>query len=232
MVILMKEYKMIILDADDTLYDFSKAEKYAFENAMRDLDLDYNESYLPIYKKINIGIWKDLEKGLITQKELKPERFRRFLDEVGLEGDGNTFSDAFLDHLSRATFLFDGAMELVKELSKKYRLVLITNGLTRVQKYRVRQHEIAQYFEKVIISEEIGYAKPNPMIFVEGLKDLEEVNKDRVIIIGDSLTSDIQGGINYGIDTCWFNFKNKANNSNIKPTFIVSTFDELQDIIL
>lgn len=226
----MKQYKMIIFDADDTLYDFAKAEEYAFENAIKDFNFEYKDNYLSIYKKINVQIWKDLENGLITQKELKAERFRRFLEAVNLVADAKDFSDCFLDHLSRGTFLYDGAIELVEDLSKKYRLVLITNGLTSVQKYRVRQHKIAQYFEKVIISEEIGFAKPDPRIFEEGLKDLKPVNKEDIIIVGDTISSDILGGINYGIDTCWFNMKNQSNHKNIMPTHAVYTFEELQNI--
>lgn len=225
------KYKMIIFDADDTLFDFQKAEAYAFEKALNEMGLAYKEEYLKVYIELNKKIWKEMEDGKITQEELKQERFRRFLDQVNLEGDTLKFSNSFLRNLSEAGFLFDDSLDLVKQLSKSYRLVMITNGLTRVQKYRVREHPIAKYFEKVIISEEIGYKKPDSNIFEKGLSGLLPVNKSEILMVGDSLTSDIQGGINYGIDTCWFNLSNKENDTLIKPTYLIKKLKELLDIL-
>jgi putative hydrolase of the HAD superfamily len=222
---------MIIFDADETLFDFSKSEKVALEKAMKDNDLEYDESYhLPLYKDINIKIWKEFEEGKITQKELKVDRFQRFLDRLGERRDAHLFADYFMSHLAEASYLFDGVVELIVELSKKYRLVIVTNGLTRVQKHRVRESEIAHYFERIIISEEIGYKKPDPLIFVEGLKGLEPVDKSEMIIVGDSLTSDIPGGINFGIDTVWYNPSGKENTSGLKPTYEISNLKQLKEI--
>lgn len=226
------KYKMIIFDADETLFDFSLAEKHALEHAIEDHGAIYDEqSHLPLYKKINIAIWQEFERGEITQKELKVERFRRFLEAMKDTTNPNSFGDSFMNHLARASFLFDGAIELVDELSKSFRLVVVTNGLTRVQKHRIRESVIAHYFERIIISEEIGYAKPDPNIFIEGLKGLELPGKDEIIIVGDSLTSDIPGGINYGIDTVWFNPDKKENKTDVKPTYVIHSLEELMDIL-
>lgn len=226
------KYKLLIIDADDTLYDFSKAEKYALVNAMNDLKIDVNEEYhVPLYREINIAIWEEFERGEITQQVLKVERFRRFLEAANMNYDAKAFSISFMDHLADAEIYLEGAVELVQRLSKKYRMVIVTNGLTRVQKYRVRQAVIAPYFERVIISEEIGYAKPDPMIFVEGLKGVELPPKPEMVMIGDTFNSDIMAGINYGIDTIWMNQKGKKNTSKYSPTYEVHSLEELESIL-
>lgn len=226
------KYKLVIFDADETLFDFSKSEKYALEHAIKDHSIDYSEDYhLPLYKKINIAIWQEFERGEITQKELKVERFRRFLNEINDNSDAFSFGESFMDHLAQASFLYNGVEQLVEDLSKSHRLVFITNGLTRVQKHRVRKSVIAHYFERVIISEEIGYAKPNPMIFIEGLKGLELPSKREMVIVGDSLTSDIPGGINYGIDTIWYNPYKKPNQSPHIPTHEIDSLEKLYNIL-
>ncbi len=225
------KYEMIIFDADDTLYDFSKAELYAFKKTMEDQGLVYNSAYMSIYKDININIWKEFEEGLITQETLKTERFRRFFNKINYQANIEETADSFLKYLSQAGFLFEGVEALLQTLIKTYRLVIITNGLTRVQTHRIKNHPIAKHFEKVIISDEIGYKKPDPMIFVEGLKGLDPIDKEKTIIIGDSLTSDIQGGINFGIDTCWCNFSKKQNTSHIHPTYTIESLNEIHNIL-
>jgi len=226
------KYKMIIFDADETLFDFSKSEKYALKNAITDHSIEYNESYhLALYKKINVAIWLEFERGEITQTELKVERFRRFLKAAQYSVDASEFGDSFMSHLSQASFLFDGVETMIEMMYEKFRLVIVTNGLTRVQKHRIRQSVIAPYFERIIISEEIGYAKPNPLIFMKGLEGLELPEKSEIVMIGDSLTSDIPGGIQYGIDTIWYNPKRKQNNSPSIPTFEIHSLEKLHDIL-
>jgi len=226
------KYKMIIFDADETLFDFSKSERHAFENAMNDHNIEYKEEYhLPLYKKINIAVWEEFERGEITQKELKVKRFRRFLSSINNNCEPRSFMERYTLHLAHASFLFDGAEKLVEALSKKHRLIFVTNGLTKVQKHRIRESVIAHYFERIIISEEIGYAKPNPMIFIEGLKGLDLPDKSEIIIVGDSLTSDIPGGINYGIDTVWYNPNKKKNNSPYTPTYEIDNLEKLYKIL-
>jgi putative hydrolase of the HAD superfamily len=226
------KYEFLIFDADETLFDFSKSERVALKKAMHDLNLDYNEKlHLPIYKRINIKIWKEFEEGLITQDALKVERFKRFIDEIECDSDPYAMADAFMTHLAQASYLLDDAEDLIKKLYKKIPMAIVTNGLTRVQKHRIRESVLAPYFETIIISEEVGCKKPDPSIFEQGLKDTVLPSKDKMLMIGDSLTSDILGGINYGIDTCWFNPKKKVNTHDFKPTHVITDLDELLDII-
>lgn len=226
------KYKMIIFDADETLFDFSKSEKHALQNAMNDHDVDYKEEYhLPLYKKVNIGIWQEFERGEITREELKVGRFGRFLNAINNQCNALSFGDRFMHHLSQASFLYDGVEELVDVFSKTHRMVFVTNGLTRVQKHRVRESVIAHHFERIIISEEIGYTKPDPMIFTAGLKGMDLPSKSEIVIVGDSLTSDIPGGINYGIDTVWYNPNKNINNSPYTPTYEIYSLEELYDLL-
>lgn len=226
------KYKLLIFDADDTLFDFKKAEEYALKNTMMDHDFDCNDEYhISLYREINIAIWKQFERGEITQKKLKVERFKRFLETIDNTDSPQSFADRFMYHLSQASFLFDGVIELIESLSNDYRLVMVTNGLTRVQKYRVCESVIAKYFDRIIISEEIGYAKPNPMIFEKGLEGLELPEKHEMVMIGDSMTSDILGGINYGIDTILFNPSEKDYKFDFTPSYEIHSLKMLKNTL-
>lgn len=226
------KYKVILFDADETLFDFKKAEKEAFKNTMIEFNIDYDENYhFSTYKEINTAIWKELEEGLITQAKLKTERFRRLIEKLNLNFNENDFSDTYMKHLAAGSFLFDGATELIEDLSSKYILSIVTNGLTSVQEGRLKKSVIAKYFKDIVISEEVGISKPNPEIFEYALSNIEGVNKNEILMIGDSLSSDIRGGINYGIDTCWFNIHKEKNNSGLSPTYEVSSYKELADLL-
>ena len=223
------KYEVILFDADETLFDFKKSEKQAFENSISEFNMDYDENYhLKVYEEINRNIWLEFEQGLITQKKLKVERFKRLSEKLNTPFDPEEFSNAYIKHLANASFLYEDSIELIKELSKNYRLAIVTNGLKDVQSKRIGQSIIAEYFETMVISEEVQVSKPNPEIFEITLNRLNFNDKSKVLMIGDSLTSDIKGGINFEIDTCWVNL-NKANNStSIKPTYEISN---LMDII-
>ena len=227
------KYKVILFDADETLFDFKKAEKEAFKNTMIEFGVSYDESYhFNIYKEINTAIWKELEEGLITQEKLKTERFRRFIEKIEMDFNENDFANTYMKYLGEGSFLFEGAKELIEDLSDKYILSIVTNGLTAVQERRVKKSVIAKYFKDIVISEEIGISKPNPDIFEHAINNLGKFSKDEVLMIGDSLNSDIRGGINYNIDTCWYNPNNAENKTNLKPTYEMVDYKELRNLLL
>lgn len=226
------KYDIIIFDADETLFDFKKSERDAFKNTMLEFNINYDENYhLKIYKDINTAIWKELEDGLITQQKLKVERFKRLSDALNAGFDEVEFSKSYMKHLSYASFLYDDSLALIESLSKDYRLSIITNGLKDVQNNRIRKSIIGKYFEDIVISEEIGVSKPDPKIFEHTLNNLNYTDKNKVLMVGDSLTSDIQGGINFSIDTCWFNPNKIVNGSEIKPTYEISNLMDLKEVI-
>jgi 2-haloacid dehalogenase len=141
------KYNLIIFDADETLFDFKKSERAALESTMRDFNLSYKESFhLEIYKEINSAVWKELEQGLITQSELNILRFQRLLERMEAPCDSRQFADTYKKHLSEASFLYESSMPLIHELSKNYRLVILSNGLADVQDNRLRKSAIAGYF--------------------------------------------------------------------------------------
>lgn len=223
------KYRNIIFDADETLFDFRKSERYAFENTMLEFNIDYKEDYhLKIYQDINNAIWKEFEKGLITQKKLKIERFKRLSDKLAIKFDEAEFAKSYMKHLADASFLFDESIELIEDLNKNYILSIVTNGLTDVQNKRIKKSVIGKYFKSIIVSEEVEVSKPNPEIFEFALNNTD---KSQVLVVGDSLTSDIQGGINLGVDTCWYNPNKIVNRTEIKPTYEISNLFQLKDIL-
>ncbi|MBU5590492.1 YjjG family noncanonical pyrimidine nucleotidase [Clostridium sp. MSJ-4] len=226
------KYDTIIFDADETLFDFKKSERDALKNTMLEFNIEYDENYhLKVYKDVNRAIWKELEDGLITQKKLKIERFKRLSDRLNSGFDEVLFAKSYMRHLSLASFLYHDSMGLVESLYKNYKLSIITNGLTEVQDTRIRKSIIAKYFDDIVISEEVQVSKPDPRIFEHALNNIKHTNKSTVLIVGDSLTSDIQGGINSGIDTCWFNPNKIVNETSIKPTYEISNLMELKAIL-
>ncbi|GFZ29883.1 haloacid dehalogenase [Clostridium zeae] len=226
------KYEVIIFDADETLFDFRKSEREAFKNAMVEFDIEYDENHhLKIYSEINTAIWKEFEEGLITQEKLKVERFKRLADKLEVVFDEVEFAKTYMKHLANASFLFEDSEALVESLYKDYKLTIVTNGLTDVQNGRIKKSTIAKYFQDVVISEEVKVAKPDPRIFEMALNNLKHTDKSKVLMVGDSLSSDIKGGANAGIDTCWYNPSKTLNTSDIKPTYEISSLNELRDII-
>lgn len=228
----MMKYKFLILDADETLYDFKKSERYALEHSMKELCMDYNENiHLPLYSKINAAIWKEFELGQITQDKLKTERFRRFAHELNRKPD-ESLPASYERHLGDASFIYDGSKELLESLCPHYRLIMITNGLKKVQESRFRKSILSPYFEDIIISEDVQLSKPDKRIFEYALEKMDCKDKSNALIIGDSLTSDICGGNNAGIDTCWYNPHKIINHTDIKPTCEAENYTKILELLM
>ena len=226
------KYEIIIFDADETLFDFKKSERDAFKNTMLEFNMEYDENYqLKIYHDINTIIWKEFEEGFIAQEKLKVERFKRLSDKLNINFDEYEFAKSYMKHLANGSFLYEDSLELVKKLHNNYKLSIVTNGLKNVQDNRIRKSIIAKYFEDIIISEEVKVSKPNPKIFEYALRNINHADKSKVLMVGDSLTSDIQGGINFGIDTCWYNPSGFKNITGITPTYEISNLMELKDTL-
>lgn len=224
------KYEVLLFDADDTLFDFRKAERHAFISTMEDYGYDFEEEvHLKSYHRINTAIWKEFEKGEITQKKLKVERFRRYREALDLEFAPEDFAAKYMQHLSHASFLYPDSEELLEKLHGKYKMAIITNGLTDVQTRRIRQSKVSRYFEAIVISEEIKVSKPDPEIFTYTLNKLGHEELGSVLMIGDSLSSDIRGGSAFGVDTLWYNPWKKENTSEIKPTYEVGSLMEILD---
>lgn len=225
------KYKLVLFDADGTLFDFDTAEKEAFEKTFKQLGINENLRQLhKEYEIINMAIWRDFEQKKITSKDLRIERFRRFLNKENLQLDPEMISPIYLKHLSEGTHLLPGAKEIVSFLFEKCELALATNGLADVQIPRFANSELAEFFPNIFISEVIGHPKPDNKYFEYVFKKLPY--SDSAIIIGDNLTSDIKGGNDFGIDTCWYNPNKRINESGVIPTFEIIDLKELRSILL
>ncbi|QRG70178.1 YjjG family noncanonical pyrimidine nucleotidase [Brevibacillus choshinensis] len=223
------KYEVILFDVDDTLFDFGMTEKEALHKTFQTYGISTPQvEYLPIYKEISGGLWKELEQGRTTLPELGEQRFTRLFRALGLSIDGAAFNRDYLSNLGKEVHLTEGAVELCSQLTG-YRLVIITNGFDAVQKARIGGSPLCNSFECLVTSEEAGFQKPDKGIFDYVFTQLQMTDKSKLLIVGDSLTSDIQGGINYGIDTCWFNPLRKENKLGIQPTYEIHALMELLD---
>lgn len=226
-----QNYTTVIFDIDDTLMDFALSEHAALHNTFMDFDIPNGFINMhKSYRAISKVLWNDLEQGNIALRELGVERFRRLFLEHQTDEDPVAFSNTYLSHLGKEAHLMAGALEVLEQLSH-CRLVIMTNGFGEVQKSRLLYSELASHFEHIVISEEAGYQKPDSGIFDYAFSKIGVEAKVKTIIVGDSLTSDIQGGINYGIDTVWFNPKGKKNESDIRPTYEIKDLLEVIDIV-
>lgn len=224
-------YRWIIFDADGTLFDYDRAESEALMASFEQLGFPYDSKYNTVYRDINGQFWKAFEQGLVNQDQLRIGRFEQLLSTIDIEGNPHTLSNAYLKNLSRQTMLVPNAEQILSDLSGQCQFMIITNGLTEVQRPRFRQSSIYHFFADTIISEEVGFAKPDPAIFDIAFEKMHYPAKKEVLIVGDSLSSDIQGGNNYQIDTCWYNPAQKAPNSDLKIHHEISCLTELKSII-
>ena len=227
------KYKWLLFDADGTLFDYDVAEKTALAATFAAFSLPYTDDVLDIYREINDQMWQAFELGEITQKDLKTERFRRLLESVGVNDDlaPDDFSHRYLHNLGNCAFLIPDAERVLGALSEKVHLALITNGLKKVQRSRLAQSTIGHYFEAILISEELGVAKPHPGIFDAAFAAMGNPGKDRVLIIGDSLSSDIKGGNAYGIATCWFNPQGNPRSTAYRIDYEIQSLEQILDIV-
>jgi 2-haloacid dehalogenase len=225
-----KRYAWIVFDADGTLFDYDAAETAALTTSFAGIGRPFSPEYSDIYREINGRMWLELERGTTTQARIRVERFERLFEAIGIDSDPALFSDGYLTNLANRTDLIDGAVRAVASLAKVSRLLLLTNGIARVQRPRFDASPIREYFAEILISEEVGVAKPDPLIFDTAFARMGHPQKPEVLIVGDSLTSDIKGGSDYGIDTCWFNPTGRARENGVEPTYEIRRIDELLDL--
>ena len=225
-------YELILIDADNTLFDYNKAEAYALETSLMDFGFqgDLNKIRLD-YHVINKKLWQLLEKGGIEKAELSERRFKQLFDQYGLDIPPQDFSKKYLSYLGQSSFLMEDAQEIIQYLYNKYTVIIVTNGIKDVQFSRLEKSPIKDYNHGVVVSEDIGVSKPDPDFFVHAFKLANHQNKKSAIIIGDSLSSDIQGGINFGIDTCWFNYNNSHPDIQLEPTYEIRNLRKIYDIL-
>jgi 2-haloacid dehalogenase len=223
------EYTWLLFDADDTLFDYPRAEANALRRTFESFGQTYHPEYLELYAAFNRRVWAEFERRETTPQDLRLKRFHLLFDEIHSSLDPETFSPRYLENLALASDLLPGAAQVLQALSGRVHIALVTNGLKDVQRPRLERSAIRPFIEKVFISEEIGAAKPDPAFFEAVFQDIGRPPKNRILIIGDSLTSDMQGGVTCGIHTCWYNPAGKT--TDLPVTFQITLLDQLLAII-
>ncbi len=225
------KYDWLLFDADGTLFDYDLAEDQALRGAYAELGLAYDPRHGEAYRRINRQVWIDFEQGRITAEALRVRRFALLFEALGIAADAQEFSDHYLACLARAGDLLPGAEDVLRRLHGRYRMVVITNGLKEVQRPRLSSSPIAGLFDAVAVSDELGVAKPDPRFFDAVFARIGSPPRDRVLVIGDSLTSDIQGGNAYGLDTCWYNPLGKPADPLIPARYEIRALAQLLDLL-
>ncbi|MEE0064274.1 MAG: YjjG family noncanonical pyrimidine nucleotidase [Acutalibacteraceae bacterium] len=221
----------VLFDLDDTLFDFHKAEKIALTKTLVHFGIDPTEETLALYSTINAAHWKRLELGEISREEVKVGRYRELFKTIGVECDPVKATAYYESMLAIGHYFMPGAPELLEELYRKYRLYIVSNGTAKVQEGRIGSSGIAKYMDGIFISQILGANKPDKQFFDICFAEIPDFSLSETVIIGDSLSSDIKGGINAGITTVWFNPKGIENDNDIKPDYTIKELSEVPGLL-
>ena len=228
------KYNTVLFDADNTLLDFDKDENCALIKAMELYGVPVTEENIKVYVKINQGMWKALERGEITKPELKRTRFRKFFDAIGFQTDADVFevNEKYLSLLGEGGNTFDGAVDLCRELKEKgYDLYIVTNGVADTQRKRLTKSGLLSFFTDIFVSETVGHQKPKKEYFDYVLSHIKEKDTEKIILVGDSLTSDIKGANQSGIACVWLNLKGQELPEEYKPDYVISDVRAVKEIL-
>ena len=223
----------ILWDIDGTILNFHRSAENSLKNTFKKFGYgEITDELLHMYEEINDVYWCKLEKGEITKEKLLVERFVEFFTKIGVETTRVVeFNQAYLNRLLDTVVFMPEAYETVKKLHPEYKQYIVTNGVKELQRKKIAKAHIEEFFDGIFISDEIGYEKPHIEFFNYVFDRIPTKNPDEVIIIGDSLTSDIAGGICAGIHTCWYHPSNQENHSDVKPEFTVTSHLAFQEIL-
>ncbi len=224
-------YKTLLFYIDDTLLDFKKDQRFAISTALSLIGVECTDELYNSYNQINNELWSLLNEGKITLQEVLIKRFEIFFDKHEILESPLKFKELVSQGFKQSGNLISGVEQLFLKLYGKYELVIASNGPKSEQVPRLKNANLYKYFSKIFVSEEIGVNKPDKKFFDIIFNQIENKHKSSILMIGDDLTTDIQGAINAGIDSCWFNYKDKSVNSKIIPTFSIKSYNELINLL-
>ena len=228
-----RRYDVLLCDADNTIFDFEKAEEYAFADACAFAGFEPTQQLLETYSEINQALWKLLEQGGITQKVLRVRRFEQFLAAIGrTDVDYEGMAMAFVESLGRQSVPIEGAIEAVARWSKILPVIIVTNGIARVQHGRMDGSAVKPYISGLVISEEVGSAKPDPRMLFMGMEQAGVTDVRRALMLGDSLSSDIAAAANADVDACWYNPKGAENKKGLPVKYDIRSLNEVDAILM
>ena len=223
------KYDIVLLDADGTLLDFHRSEREAVAEALRTMGLCPDGKMLDDYAEINDGLWKRLERGEIERSVLLYHRFELLFERYGVFADAKETAALYMTLLARKGYVLEGARELCESLFGQARLYIVTNGTESIQRGRFADSGLEPYFDRIFISQVVGYDKPDVRFFDHVAEQIPDFSKERALIVGDSISSDILGGIRFGIDTCWYNPSGKSTPEDMADsiTYVARDFNEI-----
>lgn len=230
----MAIYTCVLLDVDNTLLDFDAAERQALTAMLAEYELPHDAHACEVYHKVNRELWDALAKGKLSKGKLFQTRFQRFLQAMELPDNGKShaMNDRYEELLATHADIIPGALNALEELGEVATLAIVSNGAAAVQQARISASGVERYMDGIYISEKVGAAKPSAKLFEHAFKDLGITNRSRVLMVGDDLLADIKGGLNAGVDTCWVNFKNEENTTDIQPKYEIHSYEELYRLVM
>lgn len=232
-------YTTLLFDVDNTLLNFDASEEEAFKSLLLHFGMEPSDRLLQEYHQINRSCWELFEEGKMEKEEVLLRRFELFFSRHNCQADEKEAEAFYRERLGDSAILIPGALELCRDLSREYALYVVTNGVADTQYRRLKSSGLDQYFKGIFVSEEAGSPKPQREFFDYCFEQMRllgaerpEERKREMLLIGDSLTSDMRGGENTGIDTCWYNPRGLSNDRGISVTMEISTYEELREILL
>ena len=223
-------YKILLFDLDDTLLDFGANEADSLKKLFQQHGHAFSGRLFRVYHSVNKQLWADYENGMIGLEDVLNSRFSRTMLRLGEIVDGIEWENAYRELLGNGCQLMEGALELCQSLSVSHRLFVVTNGITQTQSRRLKQSGLYEFFENIFDSQSIGFQKPSKDFFDYVMGHIKDFNAKEALIIGDSLHTDIKGGLQCGIDTCWINRTSQKCSAEIQSTYTVTSLAELYDI--
>lgn len=224
-------YRFVFFDIDDTLLDFGAAERVAYGATLREMGVEPTEAVLACYRRINVDCWQRFERGELDRDTLFLQRHQRLFRALGLERSAEECERIYRRRLGEGHFFIDGAPEILDRLAALgCCLYIASNGLARTQYSRLESAGIVPCFHGIFISEEVGFHKPDPRFFAACFDRIPGFRRQQALMVGDSLTSDIQGAKNAGVAACWFNPGGKAAPPELQPDFEIRRLGELERI--
>lgn len=221
--------KLVLIDIDNTLLDFAKCAQRSITDGFVEAGLEYYDDVFKVFNEVNNGLWLRVENREITKNELFGMRWNMIFARLGISFDGEKFENMFFERLSESVEEVDGAKELLKYLSRRYIVCAASNSRYDQQERRMKKSGMSPYLDRIFVSERVGAEKPDPAFFRACLSEFPEIGKDETIMIGDSPTADVAGGVTFGIKTCWFDpFK---SGQTVSADYTVHSLDEIKNIL-
>lgn len=227
----MKKYEVLLFDVDGTLLNFDAAERDGIEGLLNHFEVPVTEENVHKYHVTNKRYWEMLERGEITRDQVLSLRFEEYFGDFGIQVVGMEVDKLYREYLNASAVLIDGAIELLETLKGRYPLYIVTNGVAATQYNRLAKSGLDKYFDGIFISEEAGAQKPQMEFFEYCFEKMGRRDVENMLIIGDSLTSDMRGGNNAGIDAMWYNPHGAENATDVHVEYVVGTLEEIKEML-